>query len=79
MNMEHDYDLNSVKELLDWAQDMLDNKTYPESPYQVNRSTQIIDCKYYLESSIATISKHWENPTFHPYIWHLWEFRESIH
>ena len=76
--MAHNYDRESVQELLNWAKNMLENKTYPASPYQINKSTQVIDCEYYLDSSVATISKHWENPTFHPYIEHLWEFREKV-
>lgn len=74
----HNYDHDSIHELLIWAKNMLDNKSYPVVPYQINRSTQIIDCKCYLESSIATISKYWENPTFYPCIDHLWEFRNSL-
>lgn len=56
----------------------IENKTYPDSPYQLNRAINILDCEY-LDSSIATIniSKHWENPTFYPYIDHLQEFREK--
>lgn len=78
--MAHNYDRESVEELLNWAKNMLKNKTYPypETPYQLNRSTKILDCSYYLDSAIATISVHWENSTFHPTIEHLWEFREKI-
>lgn len=76
--MAHSYDYNSVQELLSWAKNMLENKTYPASPYQLSKCINILDCEYFIESSIATISKHWENPTFHPYIEHLWEFREKI-
>jgi hypothetical protein len=45
--------------------------------YQVNKCTTIIDGKSYLESLIAMISRNWENPTFHPTIEQLWEFREK--
>ena len=76
--MAHNYDYNSVQELLAWAKDMLENKTYPASPYQLSKCIYILDCEYFIESHIATISKHWENNTFHPYIEHLWEFREKI-
>lgn len=72
------YDYNSVQELLTWAKGTIENKTYPDSPCQLNRAINILDCEYYLDSSIATISKHWENPTFYPYIDHLREFREKI-
>ena len=76
--MAHNYDYESEQELLAWAKSTIENKTYPDSPYQLNRAINILDCGYYLDSSIATISKHWENPTFHPYIEHLWEFREKV-
>lgn len=76
--MAHNYDYESVQELLAWAKSTIENKTYPDSPYRLNRAVEIIDCVQYLNSEIATISKHWENPTFHPYIEHLWEFREKI-
>lgn len=76
--MAHSYDYNSVQGLLSWANNMLENKTYPESPYQLSKCINILNCEYFIESSMATISKHWENPTFHPYIEHLWEFREKI-
>lgn len=76
--MAHNYDYEAVQELLSWAKNMLKNKTYPQAPYQLNRSTKILDCAYYLDGVIVTISSHWENPTFHPTIEHLWEFREKI-
>lgn len=76
--MAHNYDYESVQELLAWAKNMLENKTYPEAPYQLNKCTKILDCAYYLDSAISTISRHWENPTFHPYIEHLWEFKEKM-
>ncbi|WP_368111728.1 DUF6965 family protein [Bacteroides nordii] len=76
--MAHNYNYESVQELLSWAKNMLENKTYPEAPYQLNKCTKILDCEVYLNSAIATISSHWENPTFHPTIEHLWEFREKV-
>lgn len=76
--MSHKYDYEAVQEILTWAKDMLRNKTYPQNPYQLNRSTKILDCAYYLDSAISTISRHWENPTFHPTIDHLWEFKEKL-
>ena len=33
--------------------------------------------KTYLESLVAMIGRNWENPTFHPTIDQLWEFREK--
>nr|WP_323673966.1 hypothetical protein [Bacteroides sp. CG01] len=76
--MAHNYDRESVQELLSWAKNMLENKAYPEVPYQLNKCTKILDCAHYLDSAIATISAHWENPTFHPYIECLWEFKEKM-
>ena len=65
---QHTYDEESVQELLGWAKKMLETKSYP---------TSIIDGKLYLESLISMISKNWENPTFHPTIEQLWEYREK--
>lgn len=76
--MAHNYDRESVQELLSWAKNMLENKAYLEAPYQLNKCTKILDCAHYLDSAIATISAHWENPTFHPYIECLWEFKEKM-
>ena len=45
--------------------------------FKINKCTTIIDGKHYLETLIAMISRNWENPTFHPTIEQLWEFREK--
>lgn len=74
---QHTYDEESVQELLGWAKKMLETKNYPTEKYQVNACTSIIDGKLYLESLISMISKNWENPTFHPTIEQLWEYREK--
>ena len=74
---QHTYDEESVQELLGWAKKMLETKSYPTEKYQVNACTSIIDGKLYLESLISMISKNWENPTFHPTIEQLWEYREK--
>ena len=73
---QHTYDNEAVQELLNWAKKMIETKNYPTERYQVNKCTTIIDGKSYLESLIAMISRNWENPTFHPTIEQLWEFRE---
>ena len=74
---QHTYDEESVQELLGWAKKMIETKNYPTEKYQVNACTSIIDGKLYLESLISMISKNWENPTFHPTIVQLWEYREK--
>ena len=74
---QHTYDNEAVQELLNWAKKMIETKNYPTERYQVNKCTTIIDGKSYLESLIAMISRNWENPTFHPTIEQLWEFREK--
>ena len=74
---QHTYDEESVQELLGWAKKMLETKNYPTEKYQVNACISIIDGKLYLESLISMISKNWENPTFHPTIEQLWEYREK--
>ena len=75
--VQHTYDEESVQELLGWAKKMIETKNYPTEKYQVNACTSIIDSKLYLESLISMISTNWENPTFHPTIEQLWEYREK--
>ncbi len=48
--MENKYDHDSVQELLAWAQETLNNKTYPAGEYQVNKCAKILDCAKYLDS-----------------------------
>lgn len=76
--MAHKYDRDSVQEILAWANNMLQDKTYPKTPFQLNKSTKILDCAHFLDAMTATINDNWENPTFHPTIEQLWEFRERI-
>ncbi|MBV4308799.1 hypothetical protein NE636_02475 [Bacteroides thetaiotaomicron] len=78
MAEENKNDQEAVQELLAWAQETLNNKAYPAGEYQVNKSTKILDCAKYLDSMISVISKNWENPTFHPTIDQLREFRTKI-
>lgn len=44
----------------------------------MNKCAKILDCVKYLEAMVAMISKNWENPTFHPTIDQLREFRTKI-
>ena len=74
---QHIYDNESVQELLDWPKKMVETDNYPTERFQINKCTTIIDGKHYLETLIAMISRNWENPTFHPTIEQLWEFREK--
>ena len=74
---QHTYDNESVQELLNWAKKMLETKNYPTEKYELNKCTTIINGKTYLESLVAMIGRNWENPTFHPTIDQLWEFREK--
>lgn len=74
---QHIYENESVQELLVWAKKMLETKNYPTEKYHINKCTTIIDGKLYLEALIAVISKNWENPTFHPTIEQLWEYRQK--
>lgn len=75
---ENKYDHDSVNELLTWAKETLDNKSYPIGEYQINKSTKTLDCGKYLDSMIAVITRNWENPTFYPTIDQLRFFREKI-
>lgn len=74
---QHIYENESVQELLVWAKKMLETKNYPTEKYHINKCTAILDGKLYLESLIAVISRNWENPTFHPTIEQLWEYRQK--
>lgn len=74
---QHIYENESVQELLVWAKKMLETKNYPTEKYHINKCTTIIDGKLYLEALIAVISRNWENPTFHPTIEQLWEYRQK--
>lgn len=78
MAEENKNDQEAVQELLAWAQETLNNKAYPAGEYQVNKSAKILDCAKYLDSMISVISKNWENPTFHPTIDQLREFRSQL-
>lgn len=72
------YNYDSVQELLSWARNMLQDRSYPPAPYFLSRSIKILDCAQFLESLISIISSHWENPTFHPAINQLQEFRGKV-
>lgn len=72
------YDSNFIQELLEWANKCLENKTYPSGEFVLNKCTTINDCKFYIESMIAVISKNWENPTFNPTISQFCLFRDKI-
>lgn len=76
--MEQNYDKEAVKELLSWAQDVLDNKRYPSGRFQVNKSVAVLDCGKYLDSMMSMISYNWENPTFHPTIDQLRSFQSKL-
>lgn len=74
---QHKYDNESVQELLEWAKKMLKTKNYSAGEFPIDQCTVIIDCKLFLESLIAMISRNWENSTFHPTIEQLWKYREK--
>lgn len=75
--VQHTYDSESVQELIGWAKKMLETENYPMEKYQINKCTSIINGKLYLTSLITMISRNWENPSFHPTIEQLWEYREK--
>lgn len=72
------YDNETVQDLLGWAKNKLETKNYPTEKFQLDKCTTIVDCKYYLESMVAVISKNWENPNFHPALDQLQQFREKF-
>lgn len=63
---ENKYDQESIRELLSWAHDTLNNKTYPEGGMVLDKCIKVIDCKSHIEAMIQMIGKNWENPTFYP-------------
>ena len=64
MAEDNKYDQESIRELLSWAQDTLNNKTYPEGELVLDKCIKVIDCKSHIEAMIQMISKNWENLTF---------------
>ena len=72
--MEKKYDIEAVKEPLDWAQKTLDNKKYPSGRFEINTSATIIDCGVFLKSMMSVIFRNRENPTFYPTIDQLCTF-----
>lgn len=76
--MEYKYDRESVQELLAWAKSTLEAKSYPSEPVQMNISTKIVDCGFYLKAMISTITANWEKPTYRPAINQLCDFRGKM-
>ena len=75
---ENKYDQESIRELLSWAQDTLNNKTYPEGGLVLDKCIKVIDCKSHIEAMIQMIGKNWENPTFYPTIDLFRRFRAKL-
>lgn len=73
----HSYDEESVQAIVGWAQELLDSQKYPADEFTMSKCAVILDCKHFLESMIAVILRNWENPTFHPTIDQLWEFKKK--
>lgn len=78
MAEDNKYDQESIRELLSWAQNTLNNKTYPEGELVLDKCIKVIDCKSHIEAMIQMISKNWENPTFYPTIDMFRKFREKL-
>ena len=76
--MEEKYTSESVQELLNWARETLENKSYPEGIFQMNKAITILDCGVFLEKMIPIITNNWQNPMFHTTIDHLIDFRKNI-
>lgn len=76
--MEYKYDRESVQELLAWAKSALESKTYPPGPVQMNVSTKVVDCGFYLKAMISTISANWEKPTYRSAINQLCDFKGKL-
>lgn len=76
--MEQRYDYEAVKELLDWAQGLLDSKKYPSGKFKLSSCATITGCGMFLGSMISMVSRNWENPTFYPVVDQLRTFREKV-
>ena len=74
MAEDNKYDQESIRELLSWAQDTLNNKTYPEGGLVLDKCIKVIDCKSHIEAMIQMI----ENPTFYPTIDMFQKFRAKL-
>ena len=66
-----------VKFILDWADELLKSKKYPES-LSLNSSTTITDCGFYLDAMIRKIRASYTNPLFKPSITQLYNFKEKL-
>lgn len=78
MIMEQKYDYETVKELLDWAQELLDSKKYPSGIFKLSNCATITDCGMFLRSMVSMVSRNWENPTFYPVVDQLRTFRVKV-
>lgn len=78
MAEENKYDQESIRELLSWAQNTLNNKTYPEGELVLDKCIKVINCKSHIEAMIQMIGKNWENPTFYPTIDMFRKFRAKL-
>lgn len=58
MEEENKYDQESIRELLSWAQNTLNNKTYPEGELVLDKCIKVIDCKSHIEAMIQMICSH---------------------
>ncbi len=72
------YTQEAIQSLLNWAQETLNNKTYPEGQVKVNKSSTILDAEKFLESMISIISNNMENPLFQSTVSQLVEFKKKI-
>lgn len=75
---QNNYDKDSVQELLVWAQETLNNKTYTEGELIIDKCIKVKDVKTHMEAMIQMISRNWENPTFYPSIDQFRRFRTKI-
>lgn len=75
---DYKYDRASVQELLAWAKKALEDNSLPEGRFVMNPSCTMTNCRLFIESSIALMESHGDNPTFFPYIKQLYEFRTKL-
>lgn len=75
---EYRFDADSIKELLDWAAQVLKDDSLPKGEYQLSKSDVIGDCRKYVEVLAERTRVHRDNPVYRPYIRQLYQFREKI-
>lgn len=74
MEEKYAYDKESVKALVDWAE----NTTFPKGDLQMNAAEQICDINKYVSSCLSDIKEHYPNPIYNPSVTRLYKLKELL-